>query len=264
MIVIDAAMDFYRWSAPWRHEFGVIRGVRAALALRRAIWAAPQGELVAIQVPSLRHRIEIRARSSDVGVFIQVFGEHQAGFPVADDPLVIVDAGANIGLTAAVFATRFPRARVLALEIDASNFSLLRRNTGPYPNIEPLHKGLWAHRTRIRVANPEAESWAFTASEAKESDNASIEALGVADILADFHLPRIDILKVDIEGGEYEVFSGGVEDWIDRVGMIAVEVHDRFRPGCTESIRNALAPYGFKESAWSEYLVYSREIDRPN
>lgn len=249
---------------PWRHQFGVFRGIRVALALRQAIWAAPQGEFVAIKVPGLPRPIEIRAGSSDVGVFFQVFGDHQADFPVSCDPLVIVDAGANIGLTAAVFASRFPKAKVIALEIDSRNYSLLRRNTGAYPNIEPLHKGLWSNRARICVANPDAESWAFTASEVMESNAASVEALGISDILADFGLPHIDVLKIDIEGGEYEVFSSGVHDWIDRVGMIAVETHDRFRPGCTESIRNALAPYGFTESVWSEYLIFRRKTEKSN
>lgn len=258
--MIKTLLDFYDWSSRWRKEFGPIDGLRIALALRRAMWAAPSGTLIPLEVPTLRHPLTIRAGTSDAEVFIQVFGEHQAGFPAPGDPAVIIDAGANIGLTAAVFATRFPRARILALEIDPANFALLQQNTGAYSNVVPVAKGLWARRTRIRVKNPAAESWAFQASEATDSGGASIEALGVAELLTDFQLPRIDILKIDIEGGEYEVFTGNVEDWIDRVGMIAVEVHDRFRPGCTEAIRRALSPLGFTESTWSEYLIYVRDI----
>ena len=44
----------------------------------------------------------------------------------------------------------------------------------------------------------------------------------------------IDILKLDIEGAELEVFETS-ESWIGKVGMLAVETHDRFRPGCSKA-----------------------------
>lgn len=48
-------------------------------------------------------------------------------------PRVIVDAGANIGLTAVYFANQFPAARILALEPESSNYALLCKNTAAYP-----------------------------------------------------------------------------------------------------------------------------------
>ena len=257
--MIQSFISFYQWSSPWRQEFGNLAGLRIAASLRRAQWAAPADTLVPIVVPRLPHPVMLRAGSSDVGVFDQVFRQRQADFAVEGEPEFIVDAGANTGLTAARFATRFPRARILALEIDPSNFDLLQRNTRHYPNVEPVHKGLWSHRTRIRVDNPDAESWAFQAAEVKGSEDASIEALGVADLMVDYRLPRIDLLKIDIEGAEHEVFAGGIDAWIDRVAMIAVETHVRMRPGCTDAIRRAVAGHGFVESTWSEYLVLRRQ-----
>jgi FkbM family methyltransferase len=191
-------------------------------------------------------------------VFSQVFGLRQADFPVEGAPGVIVDAGANIGLTTAIFASRFPGARILALELEASNFELLRDNTAFYPNVRTLHTALWPRKARITIANPDAKSWEFQAREAGPHDDTAINAVGIADILAEFSLQEIDLLKIDIEGGEYEVFSGDVSEWIDRVRMIAVEVHDRFRPGCTDVVRKALVGRDFQESRWSEYLLFTR------
>ena len=256
--MMQSIVSFYQWSSPWRAEFGNLSGLRIAAGLRRAQWAAPADSLVSIAVPRLPHPVMLRAGTSDVGVFDQVFRQRQADFRVDGEPRFIVDAGANTGFTAARFATRFPRARILALEIDHSNFSLLQRNTRHYSNVEPVLKGLWSHRTRIRVDNPDAESWAFQASEVKDANAGSIEALGVADVMADYGLPRIDLLKIDIEGAEHEVFSAGIDAWIDRVALIAVETHDRMRPGCTDAIRGAIAGHGFEESSWSEYLIFRR------
>jgi hypothetical protein len=44
-------------------------------------------------------------------------------------------------------------------------------------------------------------------------------------------------------------------DWIDRVGMLMVELHDRFRAGCEASLKRAVAGRGFKESRSGEYVV---------
>lgn len=258
--MIKKVISFFEWTRPWREQFGQLSGLLIALSLRRAMWSARRGATVTLRVPTIPNPIRIRAGSSDAAVFFQVFGDRQADFPVFGTPSVIVDAGANIGLTAVVFATRFPSARVLALEIDRENFALLKANTQKCSNVEPLNKGLWSKKTRIQVVNPQASSWAFRTMESQGGDaGSSIEAMGVADILSAFNLPRIDVLKIDIEGGEYEVFAHGVDDWIDRVGMIAVEVHDRIRPGCTEVIRQALKPHGFEESPWAEYLVFQRK-----
>lgn len=255
--MLRKGVDFFRWAAPWRERFGMTPGLRVAMALRRAIWSMPAGT-VTLNVPNIPHPIRLRAGTSDPAVFAQVFGDRQADFPVVGDPAVIVDAGANIGLTAIVFANRFPSARIYALEIDRENFALLEENTHWYPNIQPLRMGLWSRKARIQIANPGGDSWAFQAVEALSLDQSTIEAIGVEDILSDFSHARIDLLKIDIEGGEYEVFRNGVEGWIDRVGMLAVELHDRIRPGCKEVTRRALAPHCFDESAWSEYLLFRR------
>lgn len=252
-------MDFYNWARPWRERFGIWHGLKIAMVMRKALWSLPANSEVVVKVPGISKPITLRAGTSDPEVFMQIFKELQADFPIFGEPRVIVDAGANIGLASVVFAHRFPRAEILALEIDRQNFELLRRNTADYPNVKAVLKGLWSKKTDIFVTNPGAESWAFQVSEQSVSDGRSISALGVKDILDEYSYARIDLLKIDIEGSEYEVFKDGVDDWIDRVGMLAIEVHDRFRPGCTEAIRRALQPYGFIESNWAEYLLFTRD-----
>jgi FkbM family methyltransferase len=148
------------------------------------------------------------------------------------------------------------------MEIDHENFLLLEENTRHYPNVQPLRKGLWSKETKLKITNPDAESWSFQASEARGEGEVAVDAMGVEDVLSNFAIPKVDVLKIDIEGGEFEVFDSGVNAWIDRVGMIAVEVHDRFRPGCTDVIRRALEPFGFEESLWSEYLLFRRSSDQ--
>jgi len=148
-----------------------------AMALRQAIWSAPPNTVITLHVPSPPHALRLRAGTSDAAVFLQVFGEHQAHFPVPHNPSVVVDAGANIGLTVAVFASRFPSAKVLALEVEQDNFALLQENTRGYANVRPIRKALWSRKARIQITNLEAQSWAYQVSEANVADPSSVEAL---------------------------------------------------------------------------------------
>ena len=56
-------------------------------------------------------------------------------------------------------------------------------------------------------------------------------------------LTEIDILKLDIEGAEYEVFSRNYESWIHRVEVIIVECADKDRPGTTQAMFRALSAW---------------------
>jgi hypothetical protein len=56
---------------------------------------------------------------------------------------------------------------------------------------------------------------------------------------------HIDILKLDIEGAEFELFNTGAEAWLDAVGQIVIELHDWIRPGCSKSFYSAIGSRPF-------------------
>jgi hypothetical protein len=56
------------------------------------------------------------------------------------------------------------------------------------------------------------------------------------DLIEEYGLDRVNLFKIDIEGAEYEVFSDpGSSEWLTSVDAIAIELHDRFRPGCSRA-----------------------------
>ena len=193
----------------------------------------PKGTMFRVNLPDLAHPISMRAGTSDMWVFDQIFLYKEMETDFGQDMAFIIDAGANIGLTSAYFANRFPSAKILALEVDRRNFELLAANARPYPNITPLLKGLWKRRANLTIDNPEEYPWAFTVSEVAEQGTSTIEGVGVADLLREFSWERADLLKMDIEGAELEVLSHGTEEWLDRVTVLAVEFHFQ-RIGCWE------------------------------
>ena len=97
------------------------------------------------------------------------------------------------------------------------------------------------------------QSWAFRLEEAAKPEDALFEATTVSSIVRDFNFPKVDFLKIDIEGGEKELFSGGDYNWLDLISIIAIEIHDEFN--CRESIENILRDKGFEISYSGELTI---------
>ena len=169
-------------------------------------------EPVQIDCRPLGRKVWLRPGTSDLEVFHGIFADKDYEFACWDiSPELIMDAGANIGLTSLYFAKKHPAARIIAIEPEASNVELLRRNTHSEPNIKVISGALWPRKTKLSMVDGDAEKWAFSVREGTTSSG--IEAWTIPDILADTGAGRIDLLKIDIEGAEKELFTirlGGV------------------------------------------------------
>jgi FkbM family methyltransferase len=200
-------------------------------------------------------RVFIRPGSADQTVVDEVFGSNEYAVDLAD-PRLIVDAGAHIGLATVYFARRFPGARIISLEPESSNFALLVRNAGPYQNVVPLKVGLWSHSTRLGILNPLAQTWSFRVAETTGANVCT--AIGVSELLSEYSNGHpIDLLKIDIEGSEVEVLSSS-KQWIGRVRCLVIELHDRFRAGCSEALAKAIEGEGFERTMSGESVVLVR------
>jgi FkbM family methyltransferase len=197
---------------------------------------------VAVSVPGILHPIHLRLRTSDVSVFSQVFVIDEYNMEFHKYPQVIVDAGANIGLTSVFYANKYPEARILAIEPEASNYVMLKKNIAPYSKITAVHAGLWKDNKDLHIVDPGFGKFGFQTMDHRESDKSdnveSVPGMTIDKLMADYKLEHIDILKMDIEGAEKEVFENA-SSWISRVGVVEVEMHDRLKPGCSQAVYGA-------------------------
>jgi FkbM family methyltransferase len=233
-----------------------LRGVRrAAVAniLRRPVE-------VELRTAGILHPVSVRLRTSDLWTFDQIFVDREYDLPLPANPRTIIDAGAHIGLASVYLANRFPGARIIALEPEASNFSLLQRNAAPYPNIDPVCAALWSESCRLHVVDHGLGTWAYR-TERNASSGASalgtVDAITLNQLLDQRSLAAADILKIDVEGAEKEIFDHA-SDWIDRVHTLVVELHDRYTPGCSRSFYGATRGFPYR---WhrGENVVVSRD-----
>jgi FkbM family methyltransferase len=196
--------------------------------------------------PGLRHEFSVRVPSSDVLVFRQVFHGGEYEFDALRPPRVIVDAGANVGLSALYFANRYPTAHILAVEPEARNFALLASNVAPYTNVTPVEGAVWGENADVDLFDPGIGHWGYVTRSAGESGPGAwrqrVRGFTIDRLMDDYGLAHVDVLKLDIEGSELEVL-GRPHAWIDRVDAVLIELHDRLASGCRDAYLSATASF---------------------
>jgi FkbM family methyltransferase len=209
-------------------------------------------------------QIAIRLDTSDVKCVEQVFLAREYEIPFPGTPSVIVDAGANIGMATLYFASTFPEAKIIAIEPEPSNFALLQMNCESLENVSLIQGALWPTTGTLAIEDESVEKWGIKVTDASRlPDSASsVRAVTIPEILERFALTEIDLLKLDIEGSERDLFLEHSQEWLGRVGMIAIELHDRYRPGCAQALYSALSGKEFAQEIRGENIFIDLRLSK--
>ena len=215
--------------------------------------------VVELRVRGIRTPLLCRTSGADRWTLWHVFGREHFDISPDYSPRLIVDGGANVGYASISFATKYPGARVIAIEPNAENCTLFRKNCAAYPNIELVQGALWSSSTDLVIENPDARSHAFRVVEIPSPTDQSFKGFTVGDILARSGRPHVDLLKLDVEGSEEQLFSSNYEAWIDHVQRMMVETHGKKR----RRVVNVTAKKcGFSVSKSGEYTVLEKQTPR--
>jgi len=187
----------------------------------------------------------LRARTQDIDIFELTFLLRDCDVKLQTKPQCIIDAGAHIGCAALFFASSFPRANIVAIEPDPGNYQLLLRNTRGNKRIRTIHAAVWHRPESVVITNEQDDPCAFQIKSAG-GQCTTIQGLTVSAIMRKCGFEKIDLLKLDIEGAEREIFDASDLDWMKITHAIMIELHDRFRPGCEAAFLNAARRFGFE------------------
>jgi FkbM family methyltransferase len=119
---------------------------------------------------------------------------------------------------------------------------MLKKNTANYENIIPLNAALWNKNEDVCVIDMHKGNDSFQVENNSIVASQKINAFTVDAIMDMFNLPKIDLLKIDIEGAEKEVFES-TPAWLSNVNTIAIELHERLKPGCNRNFYKGTTRY---------------------
>lgn len=171
---------------------------------------------------------------------------------------IIVDAGANIGLFSRLILKKCPNARIYAIEPEESNYQLLKYNMRNY-SAKILRGGVWPHDCMLKVISRDTGNWGFIVKEVHSGDSSCINAISINSLMKKYNLERIDVLKMDVEGSEYEIFNSLDLDWLDVCQAIVIETHDHIVKGSDELVNRILLERGFVKSTYGENQLFIRK-----
>jgi len=179
----------------------------------------------------LAHSITCRNATSDFDVFHQlIIGPEYDCLDGVRDWDLVIDCGANIGISAACFLSKSPTCKVISLEPDAANFALLKKNLAPYGDRWEGHRAaLWENSCdalELHCEYRDGREWSRAVRVATSDTPEVIKTLTLAEILDMHPGKQVSLLKIDIEGAELNVFRSNVAGWIHRIERILIELHD--------------------------------------
>ena len=214
-------------------KFGFINGLIICLKIYFRL-------LSKIKIPNIKFSFKLRPNTTDVRIFWQFFLEEQYNIKINFTPEYIIDAGANIGLFSIFMKNKFPNSKIICIEPDEKNFAILNENTKKYDNIFLEKKGLWNKNAVLKISNMSDSNCSGLVVE--ENNNGNIESINMKNLIDNYNMNCIDILKIDIEGSEKEIFNDN-PDWLTKVKILIIELHDDKKSGCAFTFFNALQTY---------------------
>jgi FkbM family methyltransferase len=207
-----------------------------------------------IEVTAEQQRITLRGNTTDIRCFEKVFLHRDYFCPFPLKPKIIVDAGANTGLSSLYFAVTYPDAMILAIEPEAENFHLLKHNCAGIDRVKPLRGALWSSQGEVSVTESfDGGAWAFSVEREGKPSLDMVPSYSVPQLIKMTGANQIDLLKLDIEGSEKNLFAGNT-DWLDDVAVIVIELHDRLIPDCARIVYQKLVDRPFQQEIRGENI----------
>jgi FkbM family methyltransferase len=134
---------------------------------------------------------------------------------------IILDCGANMGLSVLYFAKKYPNAKIIAFEPEEPIFNILKRNTETYglSNVTLHKKAVWDIDTVLEFFTDKGMGGSI-ANKYLNQQPALVQTV----VFKDFLHQKIDFLKMDIEGAEYTVLKS-CGSLLQNIENIFVEYH---------------------------------------
>ena len=137
---------------------------------------------------------------------------------------VIIDCGANVGMSALFFGTEYPGATVIAFEADPIISNYLNNNIikNKIDNVQVINKAVWINNGDLEFASEGSDGGSVHSLSGKKI---KIKSIRLKEIIESY--TSVDMLKMDIEGAEREVIND-CKDVLHKVKNIFIEYHDFF------------------------------------
>ena len=222
--------------------------------------ARPNAILALRMKRPFRGKIALREIGSDMATFGEITLD-EVYKPVIHNVVgfqSVIDLGANIGLASLYLAHHSPSCQILSVEPNPQSYELLVHNVQNLGRrCKTLKAAVWGIHKRLspdpQVATDRFSTFTLRESRGKAPDELTVQGLTITEILDYSGFDTVDLLKVDVEGAEAELFGDKDLQWLTRVGSIAIEFHNDSRKMC--AFDDIMKRYEFKICSEERHTV---------
>ena len=213
----------------------------------------------------LQQKVHLRPKSSDIPTFIEIFIDEEYNFKIPFTPKVIIDGGANIGLSTLFFKNKFPNSRIICIEPDIKNFEMLSKNVGHFSDVTLINGALWHSKSMVSVSDKyNMGEWGMVTEETNGAGSKdSVQTITIDELFEQNNFDHIDILKLDIETAEKELFSRNFSNWLPKTKIVVIELHDWILKGCSkpffEAINKSFKNYSYT-TVHENTIIYNEDL----
>jgi FkbM family methyltransferase len=156
-----------------------------------------------------------------IKTYKEIFVEGIYHFKTQNTSPVIIDAGANIGLSTLYFSKQYPNATIYAFEPDEKVEAVLQKNIhdNDCTNVIIHQEAVWRENTTLSFDKRGSEG-----SHISDQGNSSVLAIDFATFLSQFE--QVDFLKMDIEGAEWDVVNH-ITSQLPKIHNFFLEYHGK-------------------------------------
>jgi len=166
--------------------------------------------------------VTYRLNRGDIQSIREVWFDEAYRLPFKSKVGSVVDLGANIGLTSLYFAETYGASMIVAVEPNRANAILAKRNLE--------QNGIAARVVEAAIGPFDGDAYFADATDsnlgALSNEGRHVRMVSMPTLCREQRMKSIDLLKMDIEGGEQALLSGGIE-WLDDVQAVIAEFHPR-------------------------------------
>lgn len=175
-------------------------------------------------------------------------------------PDVVFDLGANVGFATLYFKRQNPTARIVAVEADPRTYERLVRNVGRLPGVTTLNRAVTASDGVVSFfSSPSSLSSALVR---RSEGDQEVRVIGstLRTLMDETGVEKIGLLKVDIEGAEFNLFRNAP---LERVDEIIAEIHYDLMEADESALRELLADFELRFEELPQphrYLLFARRV----
>jgi FkbM family methyltransferase len=175
------------------------------------------------------HSWRISDAVTELQVFEEVFGQEHYRLSPTGATATVIDIGANNGLFSLYAHLKLPAARIYAIEANPLTYQSLVGNIGAnalQETVRPVNRAISATNGTVTFYCSSTSGWSslFPTRGAEGGQAVSVQSMSLSSFCAAQGIGEVDVLKIDVEGAEYDIILGDPQFFSVPVRELYLEV----------------------------------------